>query len=120
MNEPCGLYVHIPFCQAKCPYCDFYSKACNHDEIEYYVNHLVRQIEMYGNLYSDKKFDTLYIGGGTPSVIGTDNLFRIVETAVKFFKFLPFPEITVEMNPCSAKYMDFEKLNSLEIRCLLL
>ncbi len=115
MNEPCGLYVHIPFCQAKCPYCDFYSKACNREETEHYVNHLVRQMEIYGNLYSDKKFDTLYIGGGTPSVIGTDNLFRIVETAIHFFSFLPFPEITVEMNPCSAKHIDFEKLRSIGV-----
>lgn len=110
MNNPCGLYVHIPFCQKKCPYCDFYSTVCNHKEIQRYVSHLIEQIKIYSRRYPHKIFDTLYIGGGTPSVIGTDNLFEIVKTATEHFHFLPFPEITIEMNPCSAKYIDFEKL----------
>ena len=111
MNNPCGLYVHIPFCQSKCPYCDFFSRPFDCSEADNYVSHLICQMEMYGRLYAQKVFDTLYIGGGTPSVIGTDNLFRIVTAAKSNFRFLSSVEITVEMNPCSARKIDFEKLS---------
>ena len=110
MNQPCGLYIHIPFCTGKCLYCDFYSKTGDSDEINNYVVNMQRIIQLYGEIYSSKTFDTIYIGGGTPSVIGTDNLISIIEQASEHFNILPNTEITIEMNPRSAQKIDFKKL----------
>ena len=109
MNNPCGLYIHIPFCSGKCPYCSFFSKTPCNTETENYVSQLIRLIEHYSAVYSDKVFDTMYIGGGTPSVIGTEKLCRIVEKSMDCFN-VSSPEITVEMNPTSAQHIDFERL----------
>ena len=109
MNNPCGLYIHIPFCSGKCPYCSFFSKIPCNTETENYVSQLIRLIEHYSAVYSDKVFDTMYIGGGTPSVIGTEKLCRIVEKSMDCFN-VSSPEITVEMNPTSAQHIDFERL----------
>lgn len=108
MNNPCGLYIHIPFCEQKCLYCDFFSVS-NKGYIDNYINEVVRKNEYFGNLYSQKKFDTIYIGGGTPSIIGTENLSKIINNAKSNFNIIA-PEITIEMNPCSAQSIDFEKL----------
>ena len=77
--------------------------------IDKYVNEIIAKNEYFGNLYSQKKFDTIYIGGGTPSIIGTENLLKIINSAKNNFNIID-PEITIEMNPCSAQNIDFEKL----------
>ena len=109
MNGLAGLYIHIPFCSGKCLYCDFFSKADNKEEISTYVQHLLDKIEYYSEIYQDKQFDTIYIGGGTPSVIGTEYLAEIVTKAQESFNVIS-PEITIEMNPKSALNIDFKKL----------
>lgn len=110
MNNPCGLYIHIPFCSGKCPYCSFFSKTACDTEIENYVSQLIKLIKHYSAVYSEKIFDTVYIGGGTPSIIGTERLCRIVEKSLECFN-IKSPEITVEMNPTSAQHIDFKKLS---------
>lgn len=114
MKNNCGLYIHIPFCSSKCLYCDFYSKADSKEEINTYVDHMLRAAEKYGKKYSSKIFDTIYIGGGTPSVIGTNNLYSIIAAMKQQFKIIS-PEITVEMNPCSARKIDFERLRGIGV-----
>lgn len=114
MNNPCGLYIHIPFCTSKCLYCDFFSKPQNSEDINIYVSNLLRIIPYYGELYSNKVFDTIYIGGGTPSIIGTENLSSIISKAKSCFNIVT-PEITIEMNPNSAQFIDFEKLKNLGV-----
>lgn len=111
MKNNCGLYIHIPFCSSKCLYCDFYSKADSKEEINTYVAHMLQSICQFAEKYSDKIFDTIYIGGGTPSVVGTENLYRIITCAKKHFNIVN-PEITIEMNPRSAGEIDFERLKS--------
>ena len=61
-----GIYVHIPYCVRKCPYCDFFSSV-DHSSVPLFLESLEREIEMVGGI--DQTFDTLYIGGGTPSVL---------------------------------------------------
>ena len=109
MNSLAGIYIHIPFCSGKCLYCDFFSKADSKEEINTYVKHLIERIEYFSDVYKNKQFDTIYIGGGTPSVIGTDNLVAIIEKAQADFN-ITSPEITIEMNPKSALEIDFKRL----------
>ncbi len=109
MNGLAGLYLHIPFCSGKCLYCDFFSKATSKEEINTYVSNMLARLEHYAKIYKNKQFDTIYIGGGTPSVIGTQHLAKLVTTIQKSFNMVS-PEITIEMNPKSALDIDFKVL----------
>lgn len=91
-----GLYLHIPFCKSKCPYCDFYSFSGKDTEKDEYTKILKDRILRISNLQC--KGDTLYIGGGTPSVLGAENLKTLVDTCKKDF-LTDDAEITVECNP---------------------
>ena len=100
-----GVYIHIPFCNSKCPYCDFYSYRCKEDEQKRYVDALIDEIKTLRRVgeYAPKDFnaDTLYLGGGTPSVLKGEDLLRIIETAKEKFNIKDDAEITVECNPNS-------------------
>ena len=96
-----GLYLHIPFCKSKCPYCDFYSFSGKDTEKEQYSKVLNEKIlSSISALQSDGmcKADTLYIGGGTPSVLGAKNLSSLVNACNSGF-LTNDAEITVECNP---------------------
>ena len=95
-DDPAGLYVHIPFCLQKCSYCDFYS-ITDPSLHQAFLDALM--IEM--NLKSGfaLTFDSLYIGGGTPSVFGAETIARIIEAAHRSFNILKDAEITLEVNP---------------------
>ena len=90
-----GVYIHIPFCNGKCPYCDFYSIRKDKDIENEYINELINRIDQN----KDVKADTLYIGGGTPSCIDVDNLTKVISHAINVFDIQPNAEITVECNP---------------------
>lgn len=92
-----GLYIHIPFCASKCPYCDFYSYRSEESERAKYVTAVLREIRAKKQQFNCKA-DTLYIGGGTPTVLRTSELCEIVKTAKECFS-LNGAEITVECNP---------------------
>lgn len=102
-----GIYIHVPFCQSKCPYCDFYSMRSDDETMEKYTDAVIRDIE---SADGETEADTVYFGGGTPSVLGADRLIRILEAIKKRFK-LVSPEITVECNPASTNYEFYEKLS---------
>lgn len=91
-----GLYLHIPFCKSKCPYCDFYSFSGKDTEKDEYTKVLKDRILRISTL--QRKGDTLYIGGGTPSVLGAENLKILVDTCKNDF-LTDDAEITVECNP---------------------
>ena len=91
-----GLYLHIPFCKSKCPYCDFYSFSGKDTEKDEYTKILKDRILRISNLQC--KGDALYIGGGTPSVLGAENLKTLVDTCKNDF-LTDDAEITVECNP---------------------
>ncbi len=91
-----GVYIHIPFCQSKCPYCDFYSMRGTEEKKDLYLDALIREISSHKNISAD----TIYLGGGTPSVFGKERLRKLIESAKKQFHFSE-GEITVEVNPSS-------------------
>lgn len=91
-----GLYLHIPFCLQKCPYCDFYS-VTDKNLIEPFVEALQQEAALGGS--QDLRFDTIYLGGGTPSVLSADIIGRLIETAFSRFQIAADSEITIEVNP---------------------
>lgn len=91
-----GIYIHIPFCVKKCPYCDFYS-ITDHSLVKEFVNALTHEMAMYSEV--GLLLDTLYIGGGTPSVLESTEINRIIEKAFSLFQITSDPEITIEVNP---------------------
>ncbi len=93
-----GLYLHIPFCRSKCPYCDFYSFAGNEEQKDAYTQFLSDLIVSSASQLSDFKADTLYFGGGTPSALGEKRISSLTNTC-KSNILTENAEITVECNP---------------------
>jgi len=94
-----GIYLHIPFCKQKCSYCDFVSFPDKLSFAEAYMACLYKEIEMRGEQLKDVTFDTVYFGGGTPSVIDPDYIYGAMKQITKCFHLSRDPEITIEMNP---------------------
>lgn len=96
-----GLYIHVPFCAGKCPYCDFYSARADEEYMDNYVSALCREIKRKNEEYPFSA-DTVYFGGGTPSLLGAKRLSRILDEICKCFSLAENAEITAECNPSSA------------------
>ena len=111
MSEKLGLYIHIPFCKSKCPYCDFFSGKGNEYEYDRYLCDLLNKIE-YWSRKTDKKVSSIYFGGGTPSVLGADRLCKILLRIREVFAIDSEAEITAEINPETGKMIDFEMMKS--------
>lgn len=95
-SNQAGLYIHVPFCLSKCAYCSFYSiKSVS--LIPYYLAALRKEIEFYRKYFHS--FDTIYIGGGTPSLLTPEQLACIFSALHGTFKISPNAEITLEANP---------------------
>ena len=105
-----GIYIHIPFCQTKCPYCDFYSMRGTEKKKDLYLEALKKEILSYENISAD----TIYLGGGTPSVFGNERLKEIIELVKKKFSFND-GEITVEVNPSSCDEELIKTLSSVGV-----
>ena len=97
-TTPAGLYIHIPFCQKKCTYCDFYS-ITDLSKITQFVKALKREMQLSGK--KSLIFDTLYAGGGTPSLLGADEFGQIIKSARRYFNIRPDAEMTLEVNPAT-------------------
>ena len=95
-----GLYIHIPFCLSKCDYCDFYSLKATDDTMDAYLRALQRTLRLWGSQTGDT-FDTVYFGGGTPSVFGAKRLTETLDTVRRSFRLTDNVQITVECNPSS-------------------
>ncbi|MEN8226975.1 MAG: radical SAM family heme chaperone HemW [Bacteroidota bacterium] len=93
-----GLYIHIPFCRQACRYCDFYFSVTLH-KMDEFVARLVEEIETCGKRYPAQILDTLYLGGGTPSLLSPKQLDWILEAVHGNFSFRDNPEVTMECNP---------------------
>ncbi|MEA4920857.1 MAG: radical SAM family heme chaperone HemW [Clostridiaceae bacterium] len=97
--ESLGLYIHIPFCKRKCDYCDFYSICDLSDKLmDRYLSALVSQLEDYFR-YGKRTVDTVYIGGGTPSVFGGKRIEKLLKEIRSSVELSRNTEITVEANP---------------------
>jgi oxygen-independent coproporphyrinogen III oxidase len=93
---PAGLYIHIPFCKSKCPYCDFYSITST-TLISRFIESLKREMLLYEDIFTI--FDTIYLGGGTPSLFDTDMIAGIIDSAKIIFNITENAEVTIETNP---------------------
>ncbi len=109
MSNSIGLYVHIPFCKSKCPYCDFYSMPVNEQVYDKYTATLCDKIISWSKSIKES-VSTIYFGGGTPSILGESRLNKILDTIKKHFNLEKDAEITVEINPESGKDFDFKSL----------
>lgn len=95
--ETLGIYIHVPFCLRKCPYCDFYSCENSLHKRDAYVQAVCRNLGHYGD---GRSVDTVYFGGGTPSLLSPEHIEKILVAAGKAFT-LTEPEITMEVNPAT-------------------
>jgi len=98
-NVP-GIYIHVPFCVSKCPYCNFYSLPAEESLMDAYTEQLLRALDEAAAIWN-KDCDSLYFGGGTPILLGDRRIGRIIERAREKFG-LDGAEITLEANPASA------------------
>ncbi|HKP87726.1 MAG TPA: radical SAM family heme chaperone HemW [Blastocatellia bacterium] len=104
MQKPAGIYVHIPFCERKCAYCNFNTTDFFDDLAARYVDAVSREIEWWGgHLARERRLyvDTIYFGGGTPSIVEADHLARLVASCRDSFEVAPDAEITIEINPAT-------------------
>lgn len=116
MNKGLGIYFHIPYCNTKCFYCDFYS-IVNLETKETYVDYLAKEINMQcKSLLNDKlKPDTIYFGGGTPSLLKPHTFEKIFTELTQYFDLSLVKEITVECNPGTVSVEYFKDLKRIGI-----
>lgn len=102
MGEKLGIYIHIPFCRAKCDYCDFYSLPDRESVMDDYLKAVAAHIKETAPLTRGWQVDTVYIGGGTPTVFGAKRLTALLREVRRRFDLTRDAEITCEANPESA------------------
>jgi len=114
-GEQAGLYIHVPFCLSKCGYCSFYSIA-PHQWSPEFVKSLLREMEFYQD--TCRTFDTIYFGGGTPSLLAVEQLSEILRSINLSFEISSRSEITIEANPGDLSYPYLRDLTALGINRL--
>jgi oxygen-independent coproporphyrinogen-3 oxidase len=110
-----GLYIHIPFCLSKCPYCDFYSVR-SISLLPAFLEALFKEMELYSGRIGP--CDSVYIGGGTPSLLNPWQLEAILNKVLENFQLLPNPEITLETNPADLDQASLASIRALGINRL--
>ncbi len=118
-NRAAGLYIHVPFCRRKCLYCDF----CSYPDrdratVQCYVDRLCRELADRSAALSGREIDTVYFGGGTPTLLTPAHASRILETVHAHYAITPDAEITTECNPATADERKLAELRSLGINRL--
>ncbi len=101
-----GIYIHVPFCAKKCAYCDFYSENYRKNTVSQYVEAVIRNLKAYSD--KSRLTDTVYFGGGTPSLLSPEQIKIILDTVENNFVLSEKPEITLETNPNT---VNFNKLS---------
>lgn len=108
-----GIYIHIPFCKQKCYYCDFLSFSNCEDKVEKYVQALLKEIK--NNKKEDVEVSTIYIGGGTPSIIDENYIEKIVKQIQENYLICKNAEITIEVNPGTVSEEKIKKYKEIGI-----
>lgn len=103
-----GIYIHIPFCRSKCAYCDFNSKAGIMELADVYIDALIAEMKSFGSIEAD----SVYIGGGTPTVLSENQLDRLLSSVNESFLLKENTEFTVETNPATADRGKYALLKS--------
>src|SRR5438876_8444187 len=101
MKMHAGIYIHIPFCRSRCSYCDFATGMYQSELAARYVHAVVSEIAAWREVEEPSYVDTIYLGGGTPSLLTPAQIERILEAVRDRFKVLDGAEVTMEMNPAS-------------------
>jgi oxygen-independent coproporphyrinogen-3 oxidase len=117
-RQPFGLYIHIPFCEKKCPYCDFNTYAKLDTLFDDYVDALCVEIHRWGERLQRRPLHTLFLGGGTPTVLEERALTQIFEAVHTAFELAPDCEITSEANPGTVDRRKFAILHKLGVNRL--
>ncbi|MBR4931227.1 MAG: radical SAM protein, partial [Bacteroidaceae bacterium] len=94
-----GIYIHVPFCQSRCAYCDFYSTTLSEEWKSQYLYALEREMQARRQEVGNVQLDTLYLGGGTPSQLSPVMLRRLLDMVTGLFCLKADAEVTVEANP---------------------
>ncbi len=111
-----GIYIHVPFCTEKCIYCDFYSLPNQEQNIKPFVNSLCKEIRLKSKKINiDWKIDTIFIGGGTPSLLSEFDLDNIISTISGNFDLKNLKEFTIEANPGEFDYHKMVNFKSMGI-----
>ena len=114
-----GLYLHIPFCRSKCRYCDFCSfPQIDSETVERYADELCRRLVASSPLAADRRVDTVYFGGGTPTLLPIEHFCKIMEAIADHYVLTPDCEITAECNPATADYAYLSALRALGVNRL--
>ena len=112
-----GIYIHIPFCKKKCNYCNFFSVVSKRYKEEY-LQALSKEIELQKKYLNGEIIETIYFGGGTPSILDSEEISNIINRLSKFFHFKDNVEITLEANPDDINNKKLKELKSTEINRL--
>ncbi|MGM0378305.1 MAG: radical SAM family heme chaperone HemW [Bacillota bacterium] len=115
MNK--SIYIHIPFCKSKCYYCDFVSDT-NLDLIDKYIKFLIKEIDLYKKNLKNSNIETIYIGGGTPSVLSSKYISRIFKRIKKYNDLKNLKEFTIEINPKTINKLKLKKYKDIGINRL--
>ncbi len=117
-KKPLGLYIHIPFCEKKCNYCDFASFDNIRDLEKSYIRSILRLFADYAESMKAYEIDTVYIGGGTPSILSSGSLKKLFHAIKTKLPLKEDAEITCEVNPASAIYRKLKLLKKLGVNRL--
>lgn len=112
LKESLSIYIHWPFCQSKCPYCDFNSHVAASIDHNAWRTAYIRELEYYAQLLQCREIASVFFGGGTPSLMEPITVEAILQTIAKHWAIAPDVEITLEANPGSVeaqKFIDFRK-----------
>src|SRR5210317_652525 len=107
-NPPLGLYIHLPWCERKCPYCDFNSHQSDSIPEQAYIEALLADLEQDLPLIWGRGIDSIFIGGGTPSLFSAAAIEQLFSGLRSLLNFAPAIEITMESNPGSADAENYQ------------
>ena len=107
-----GLYLHIPYCLHKCGYCDFNSHPENQVESVHYVEALLKELKFYSTTLKSYNVPTIFMGGGTPTILPPSQLKKILDTVRQSFNLTPDCEITIEANPATIKLETLQEIHA--------
>jgi oxygen-independent coproporphyrinogen-3 oxidase len=107
-NPPLGLYIHLPWCEKKCPYCDFNSHQADSIPEQAYIAALLNDLEQDLPLIWGRRIDSVFIGGGTPSLFSAAAIEQLFSGLCSLLNFAPLIEITMESNPGSADMKNYQ------------
>ena len=107
-----GLYLHIPYCLHKCGYCDFNSHPENQVESVHYVEALLKELKFYSTTLKSYNVPTVFMGGGTPTILPPSQLKKILDTVRQGFNLTSDCEITIEANPATIKLETLQEIHA--------